>query len=82
LTYVDGRVHTNGLENFWSLLKRSIRGTYVSVHLFRYPDEQSHRFNNRYATDGERFIDVARNIVGHRITYAELIRADVAPATT
>ena len=48
--YVDGEVHTNGLENFWSLLKRAIKGTYVSVepfHLFRYLDEQAFRFNNR-----------------------------------
>ena len=48
--YVDGNVHTNGLENFWSLLKRGINGTYVSVepfHLFRYLDEQAYRFNNR-----------------------------------
>jgi transposase-like protein len=85
LKYVDGRIHTNGMENFWSLLKRSIRGTYVSVdpfHLFRYLDEQSHRFNNRYATDGERFIDVARNIVGRRITYEELISADMKPSQT
>ena len=83
--YVDGQVHTNGLENFWSLLKRSIKGTYVSVdpfHLFRYLDEQAHRFNNRFHTDGERFIDVARNIIGKRLTYAELISADMAPATT
>jgi transposase-like protein len=83
--YVDGQVHTNGLENFWSLLKRSIKGTYVSVdpfHLFRYLDEQAHRFNNRYHTDGERFLDVARNIIGKRLTYAELISADMAPATT
>ena len=49
--YAKGRVHTNGLENFWSLLKRGIKGTYVSVepfHLFRYLDEQTFRFNNRY----------------------------------
>ena len=48
--YVDGQVHTNGMENFWSLLKRTIGGTYVSVepfHLFRYVDEQAFRFNNR-----------------------------------
>ena len=48
--YMNGHVHTNGLENFWSLLKRSIAGTYVSVepyHLFRYLDEQAYRFNNR-----------------------------------
>jgi transposase-like protein len=56
--YVDGKVHTNGLENFWSLLKRGINGTYVSVepfHLFRYLDEQAYRFNNRKLNDGERF---------------------------
>ena len=50
MTYVDGNVHTNGIENFWSLLKRTIGGTYVSVepfHLFRYVDEQAFRFNNR-----------------------------------
>jgi transposase-like protein len=53
-TYVDGAVHTNGLENFWSLLKRALKGTYVSVepfHLFRYLDEQAFRFNNRKLTD-------------------------------
>ncbi len=56
--YVRGNVHTNGCENFWSLLKRGISGTYVSVepfHLFRYLDEQMFRFNNRRMTDGERF---------------------------
>src|ERR1017187_209186 len=56
--YVNGRVHTNGLENFWSLLKRGINGTYVSIepfHLFRYLDEQSFRFNNRKLTDAQRF---------------------------
>ena len=85
MKYVDGQVHTNGLENFWSLLKRSIKGTYVSVdpfHLFRYLDEQAHRFNNRYATDGERFVLVAPDIVGRRLTYAALISADMAPSTT
>lgn len=56
--YVDGTVHTNRLENFWSLLKRAIKGTYVSIepfHLFRYLDEQSFRYNERKATDAERF---------------------------
>src|SRR5208283_2727156 len=56
--YVNGNVHTNGLENFWSLLKRGINGTYISVepfHLFRYLDEQTYRYNNRKLTDGERF---------------------------
>ena len=57
-SYVHGNVHTNGLENFWSLLKRVIKGTYVSVehwHLFRYLDEKASRFNTRRQTDGERF---------------------------
>jgi len=73
--YVDGRVHTNGLENFWSLLKRSINGTYVSLepfHLFRYLDEQSFRYNNRKLTDGERFEMAVKGMVGKRLTYAEL----------
>src|SRR5437763_4385224 len=73
--YVDGRIHTNGLENFWSLLKRSISGTYVSVepfHLFRYLDEQSFRFNNRTATDGERFVEAMANVSGKRLTWNEL----------
>lgn len=73
--YVDGKIHTNGLENFWSLLKRSISGTYISVepfHLFRYLDEQAYRFNNRKLTDGERFSAAVSNIVGRRVTYQEL----------
>lgn len=73
--YVRGRVHTNGLENFWSLLKRSIKGTYVSVepfHLFRYLDEQAFRYNERKANDGARFMHVLAAIVGKRITYGEL----------
>ena len=70
--YVRGNVHTNGMENFWSLLKRAIKGTYVSVepfHLFRYLDEQAFRFNNRKKDDGERFLDVLRAVVGKRLTY-------------
>jgi len=73
--YVDGNVHTNGLENFWSLLKRTIAGTYVSVepfHLFRYLDEQSYRFNNRRMTDAERFDMAVKGIVGKRLTFAEV----------
>jgi transposase-like protein len=74
--YVDGRVHTNGLENFWSLLKRGISGTYVSVepfHLHRYLDEQMFRFNNRKdIDDAGRFDMVVRQIVGKRITFAQL----------
>ena len=71
-----GRVHTNGLENFWSLLKRGISGTYVSVepfHLFRYLDEQMFRFNNRKDLDDAGRFDLAvRQIVGKRITFAQL----------
>jgi transposase-like protein len=78
--YVDGKVHTNGLENFWSLLKRGLKGTYVSVepfHLFRYLDEQMFRFNNRGKKDapvhdGQRFDMVLANVVGRRVTYEEL----------
>jgi transposase-like protein len=75
-TYVDGRVHTNSLENFWSLLKRGISGTYVSVepfHLFRYLDEQMFRFNNRKdLDDAGRFNLAVSQIVGKRLTFAEL----------
>jgi len=73
--YVNGRVHINGLENFWSLLKRGISGTYVSVepfHLFRYLDEQSFRFNNRKLTDAERFDIAVRGVTGKRLTFNEL----------
>ncbi len=73
--YVGGEVHTNGLENFWSLLKRTFKGTYVSVepfHLFRYLDEQSFRFNERKLTDSERFMKAAPNCVGKRLTYKRL----------
>ncbi|MGA7218277.1 MAG: IS1595 family transposase, partial [Candidatus Sulfotelmatobacter sp.] len=73
--YVDGRVHTNGLENFWSLLKRGISGTYVSVepfHLFRYLDEQMFRFNNRKDLDDKgRFDLTVSQLVGKRLTYAQ-----------
>ncbi len=61
--YVKGNCHTNGLENFWSLLKRGIGGTYVAVepfHLFRYIDEQAFRFNNRLHADGEVITDYER----------------------
>jgi len=84
-TYVNGNVHTNGLENFWSLLKRGISGAYVSVepfHLFRYVDEQAFRFNTRkhangdVITDGERFDMVVRQIVGKRLTWAQTIGKD------
>jgi transposase-like protein len=79
--YVDGRIHNNGVENFWSLLKRSINGTYISVepfHLFRYLDEQSFRFNNRRVTDLDRFIKATQALTGRRLTYSELTANDTA----
>jgi len=78
--YVDGQVHVQGVENFWSLLKRGLGGTCVAVepfHLFRYVDEQAFRFNNR-KEDGRKIIDVERfdiamsQVIGKRLTYAEL----------
>ncbi len=78
--YVNGRVHTNGLENFWSLMKRNLAGTYVAVepfHLDRYIDEQVFRYNNRGSKeqpmdDAARFDLALRNLVGKRLTYKEL----------
>jgi len=74
--YVDGQVHTNGMENFWSLLKRQLKGTYISVepfHLFRYLDEQVYRYNNReLKNDGERFQKALSQIAGKRLTFAEV----------
>jgi transposase-like protein len=75
--YVNGNLHTNNLEGFWSLLKRGLHGTYVSVepfHLFRYIDEQAFRFNNRKAASGdsERCSELVSNVLGKRLTYAEL----------
>jgi len=76
IEYVRENVHTNGMENFWSLLKRGINGTYVSVepyHLFRYVDEQAFRFNNRKdMNDADRFNAVLSQIVGKRLTWKEL----------
>lgn len=78
--YVNGQIHTNGIENFWSLLKRGLNGTYVSVepfHLFRYIDEQAFRYNNRKTkdnplNDADRFMLAMSQIAGKRLTYAEL----------
>lgn len=73
--YAKGHVHTNGLENFWSLLKRSLKGTYVSVepfHLYRYCDEQAYRFNERKGTDSERFARALSTVSNRRLTYKEL----------
>src|SRR5215212_8650477 len=75
-SYVKGHVHTNGLENFWSLLKRGIKGTYVGVepyHLFRYLDEQAFRFNNRASEDAGRFAATTGAVAGKRLTYEDLI---------
>src|SRR5580704_1061741 len=74
-TYVNGNVHTNGIENFWSLLKRGLKGTYISVepfHLFRYLDEQAFRFNERKQDDGGRFVSAMQGITGKRVTYEKL----------
>jgi transposase-like protein len=78
--YVDGEVHTNGLENFWSLLKRTIKGTYVSIepfHLYRYLDEQAFRFNHRKGTDALRFVTALKGILGKRLTYAALTGSEL-----
>lgn len=75
-SYAKGNIHTNGMENFWSLLKRSIKGTYVSVepfHLFRYLDEQAFRFNEREGNDADRFVRTMKQIEGRRIEYQQLI---------
>lgn len=79
-TYVNGRVHTNGLENFWALLKRGLKGTYVAVepfHLERYVDEQVFRFNNRATkenplNDSDRFLLALSQVANKRLTYKEL----------
>ncbi len=73
--YVNGQVHTNGMENFWSLLKRGLKGTYVSVepfHLFRYLDEQVFRFNRRKHNDLGRFLLLLKAVGGRRLTYRAL----------
>jgi transposase-like protein len=73
--YVNGNIHTNGIENYWSLLKRTVKGTYVSIepfHLFRYLDEQAFRFNNRKQSDAYRFDLAVSRIVGKRLTYRDL----------
>ena len=70
--YVNDNVHTNTMENFWSLLKRGLHGTYISVepfHLFRYLDEQAFRYNERKRTDSERFFAVLKDIFGKRLTW-------------
>jgi len=79
ISYAQGHVHTNGLENFWSLLKRALHGTYVNVepfHLFRYLDEQAFRFNERKDSDAGRFMKALGGIVGKTLKYAKLIAAE------
>lgn len=78
--YVRGNVHTNGMENFWSLFKRGLRGTYVTCdapHLFRYLDEQTFRFNNRGLTDAGRFALLCGGVSGKRLTYNQLTDNEV-----
>jgi transposase-like protein len=79
--YAKGHVHTNGLENFWSLLKRGIKGTYVNVepfHLFRYLDEQAFRFNERKDNDAGRFVKVVAGMIGRGLRYVKLTGKDRA----
>ena len=76
IEYVNESIHTNTMENFWGLLKRSLHGTYIGVepfHLFRYIDEQAFRYNNSHVADADRFVTVMRQIIGRWITYKELI---------
>jgi transposase-like protein len=76
--YVDGNIHTNGLENFWTLFKRCIKGTHVSVepfHLQAYLDSEIFRFNNRKMTDRGRFVTAMPGVIGKRLTYKALIGA-------
>src|SRR6267378_3274576 len=81
IEFVNGNIHTNNVENFWSLLKRTLKGTYVSVdpaHLDAYLDEQAFRFNEREHNDNGRFRKVVSSVAGRRLTYAELIGKDEA----
>jgi len=78
-SYVQGNVHTNTIENFWSLLKRGLKGTYIAVepfHLFRYLDEQAFRYNERKNDDGGRFLEVLNGLTGRRLTYQKLTGKD------
>ncbi|MFZ1217905.1 MAG: IS1595 family transposase [Chthoniobacterales bacterium] len=79
VSYANGHIHTNGLENFWALLKRSIKGTHVHVapfHLFRYLDDQAYRFNQRRSDDSDRFIDSLSTIANRRLTFKKLTAKD------
>lgn len=75
VTYANGAVHTNSVENFWSCLKRGLKGTYISVqpfHLERYVDEQAYCFNERGYSDAERFLGVLSQVTGKRLTWDQL----------
>jgi transposase-like protein len=81
--YVNGLIHTNGMENFWSLLKRTLKGTYVHVapfHLSRYVDEQAFRFNERRGSDSDRFVRALTKVAGRRLTYSALTGRDLVLA--
>lgn len=83
IEFVNGDVHTNGLESYWSLLKRTMNGTYVSVapiHLFRYLHEYSFRFNTRKGNDASRFAELLNSISGKRLTYTNLTGKVLAAA--
>jgi transposase-like protein len=84
--YVRGEVHTNGMENFWSLVKRGLNGAYISVepfHLFRYLDEQVFRYNNRKGmNDADRFVNVMRNTGGKRLTWKQLTGKTEQPSSS
>jgi transposase-like protein len=83
IEYVKGRVHTNGMENFWSLFKRALKGTYThmsGVHLDRYVDEQAFRFNEREMNDSQRFRTVVSSVKGKRLTYRGLTGRDAREA--
>ena len=79
MQYVDGKIHVNGMENFWALLKRALGGTYVSVepfHLFRYLDEQAYRFNERHGQDWDRFKRAIHRVTSRRVTWKRLTGQD------
>jgi transposase-like protein len=87
IAYVDGKIHTNGMENFWSLLKRGLKGTYISVepfHLFRYIDEQVFRYNSRKNDDGERksdadrFVLLCSQVAGRGLTWNQVTGKETA----
>ena len=74
--YVRGDIHTNTIENFWSLVKRAIKGTYIHVspeHLNRYLDEQEYRYEHRKTDDSQRFLLTLDRVEGKRLTYEQLI---------